>query len=210
MSADILIITGHPNRESLSSHIADVYKTTATSMGAKVKTIHLSELDFDPVLHKGYNEIQPLEPDLLRVQKEIEEARHVVWVYPMWWVGAPAVLKGFIERVFLPGWAFKYDENAAIPRKLLKGRSSRIIMTMDSPNWWYALAYRRAATHSFKYGILKFSGFNPVKTTTLYGIKEMNSAQLGKALEKVKKAATYDMKMVPARSASPRELTATL
>lgn len=183
--SDILVILGHPDTNSYCAALADAYVRGARAAGAQVKLVKLAELDFDPVLHHGYNEIQELEPDLQEMQREISAARHVVWVYPMWWVGAPALLKGFVDRTFLPGWAFKY-EGHALPTKLLTGRSARVIMTMDSPNWWYMLGYRRAATHSFHNGTLGFSGFAPVKSTNVQGVQAMSPAQRGAQLERVR------------------------
>ena len=88
--SDILVILGHPDTNSYCAALADAYVRGARAAGAQVKLVKLAELDFDPVLHHGYNEIQELEPDLQEMQREISAARHVVWVYPMWWVGAPA------------------------------------------------------------------------------------------------------------------------
>lgn len=194
MAADILIINGHPHPESLSAHLASHYASSARELGAHVETLHLSELSFDPILHHGYARIQPLEPDLIEAQQKVEAARHVVFIYPMWWVGAPALLRGFIERVFLPGWAFKYEEGSNIPRKLLEGRTARVVMTMDSPSWWYRLFYRRAATHSFVQGVLKFSGFSRVKTTHLYSVREMSSEAIAASVQRVGEAATRDVR----------------
>lgn len=194
MTAEILIITGHPNQESLSAHLASAYEARARELGASVETLHLAALDFDPILHHGYAHIQPLDPDLIEAQQKILAARHIVFVYPMWWVGAPALLQGFIERTFLPGWAFKYEEGSAIPRKLLKGRTARVIMTMDSPSWWYRLVYRRAATHSFVQGVLKFTGFSRVKTTHLYSVREMSRGAVAASVRKVVQVAERDVK----------------
>ena len=203
MTADILIITGHPNRDSLSEHLASHYEARARTLGASVETLHLSQLDFDPILHHGYARIQPLEPDLIEAQRKILAARHVVFIYPMWWVGAPALLRGFIERAFLPGWAFKYDEKSTIPRKLLAGRTARVIMTMDSPGWWYRLVYRRAATHSFVQGVLKFTGFARVKTTHLYNVRELSADAISAGVAKVAKAAEQDVRALPQGVRSP-------
>ncbi len=175
--ADVLIILGHPDTSSLCSELARAYAEATRAMGVTARVLELSTLDFDPILHAGYAHVQELEADLLDARQAITQAKHVVWVYPMWWVGTPALLKGFIDRTFLPGWAFRYDENKALPVKLLKGRSARIIMTMDSPGWWYRLHYRSAATHSFKRGVLSFSGFKPVKTTHIYHVMGATEAQ---------------------------------
>lgn len=201
--SDILVILGHPDVNSYCAALADAYVQGARAAGARVKLVKLAELDFDPVLHQGYNAVQELEPDLEQMQREISAARHVVWVYPMWWVGAPALLKGFVDRTFLPGWAFKY-EGHALPTKLLTGRSARVIMTMDSPSWWYVLGYRRAATHSFQNGTLAFSGFAPVKATNIQGVQAMSPEQREAQIERARAQGGADVaKFVGASRSTP-------
>lgn len=189
--SDVLVVLGHPSKKSYCVELANEYIRAMREEGVEADLLLLSELDFDPILHQGYTTPQPLEADLIRAQEAIKRARHVVWVYPMWWVGSPALLKGFIDRTFLPGWAFSYGEKA-IPTKLLEGRSARIILTMDSPHWWYRFNYRSAATHSFRRGTLLFSGFHPVKTTNLYHIKDSTPVQRQAQLKRVRRAAHKD------------------
>jgi hypothetical protein len=83
-----------------------------------VRELRLGQLDFDPSLHEGYRQVQPLEADLLAAQEAILWAEHLVFAYPIWWGGAPALLKGFVDRAFLPGFAFKYRPGKAFPEQL--------------------------------------------------------------------------------------------
>ena len=108
----ILIILGHPSASSLCAGLADAYAQGARDSGAEVRLLRLGELDFDPLLHAGYRQDQPLEPDLQRAQADILWASHLAWAYPTWWGGLPALLKGFIDRIFLPGFAFKYRKGS--------------------------------------------------------------------------------------------------
>lgn len=89
------------------------------------------------VLHDGYNQVQLLEPDLVQAQADITWAEHLAFVYPIWWGGIPALMKGFFDRIFLPGFAFKYREGKAFPDKLLKGKTAHLLVTMDTPPWYY-------------------------------------------------------------------------
>ena len=104
----ILIINGHPDPESFCTHLANAYQKGALAANAQVDLLHLYQLAFDPVLRYGYRQRTELEPDLVNAQKLIAEANHLVFVYPTWWGTYPALLKGFIDRVFLPKFAFKY------------------------------------------------------------------------------------------------------
>jgi len=63
-------------------------------------------MHFDPNVHADSPEHQPLEPDLVAAQRDIHWAEHVVFVYPTWWGTYPALLKGFLDRVLTPGFAF--------------------------------------------------------------------------------------------------------
>lgn len=78
--------------------------------GADVRMITLNELAFNMNLEGGYRNKLPLEPDLLEAQEAIKWAEHLVWVFPIWWGGPPALLKGFVDRIFMPGYAFKYQK----------------------------------------------------------------------------------------------------
>ena len=167
----ILIINGHPDKESLCFGLAESYQKGALSSGAECKLVHLIDLKFNPVLMHGYRERTELEPDLLLIQQDILEADHLVFVYPTWWGTYPALLKGLIDRVFLPQFAFKYRDNSLFWDKLLKGKSARLIVTMDTPTWYYSLIYRSPGHHSMKKTILEFCGIKPVKILTFGPVK---------------------------------------
>ena len=168
---NILIINGHPDKESFCLALAESYKKGADSVTAKCKLINLIDLKFNPILTYGYRKISDLEPDLIQVQKDILEANHLVFVYPNWWSTYPALLKGFIDRVFLPNFAFKYHTNGPFWDKLLKGKTAQLIVTTDTPKWYYWLMNRRPGHNSMKIGILKFSGISPVKINSYGPVK---------------------------------------
>lgn len=187
MSKKILIVLGHPNKDTFCGSLAESYKKGAIQSGAEVKEIFISDLKFDPILHRGYKEIQELEPDLVQAQELIKWAEHLVFVYPTWWATMPALLKGFFDRVFLPGFAFKYRENSPYWDKYLTGKSARVITTMDAPAWYNFLVYGNAGQKAIKRGTLQFCGINPVKVTTIGGVKAMKKEQLTNWLTKAEK-----------------------
>ncbi len=168
---NILIVLGHPDTGSFDAALAHAYAKGAKDAGAAVEILELGKLQFDPILHRGYHEIQSLEPDLVRAQELIRWANHLVFIYPSWWGNMPALLKGFIDRVFLPGFAFKYRENSPFWDKFLGGRSARIILTMDSPGLWNRLVYHRANIYAMKAATLEFCGIKPVKVSVFDRIR---------------------------------------
>lgn len=166
MAKRTLIILGHPSADSLCGALAERYRAGAEAAGVEIRTLRLGELRFDPILHDGYRRIQPLEPDLEAAQRAILWAEHLVFVYPIWWGALPALLKGFIDRIFLPGFAFKYRPDSPWWDKLLKGRSAHLLVTLDTPAWYYRLIYRAPGHHQMKKTILQFSGVDPVRITS--------------------------------------------
>ncbi len=164
MQKKILIINGHPNWESFNFGVANAYQEGAIASGAEVRTIHIIDLKFNPNLQFGYRKRTELEPDLLLAWEDIKWADHLVWVHPVWWGGLPALMKGFIDRLFLPGFAFQYRENSLLWDKLLKGKSARIITTLDQPRWYYTLVYGKPSVNQLKRSTLLFCGISPGKS----------------------------------------------
>lgn len=183
----ILIINGHPDAESFNAALAEAYKKGAIESGAEVKEIVVRELQFNPNLQFGYRKRTELEPDLLEAQAKIKWAEHLVWIYPVWWGSLPAILKGFIDRTFLPGFAFEKRENSVWWDKLLKGKSARIISTLDQPAWYYWLVYRQPSHNAMKKLTLQFSGINPVKITTIGPLRLSKDSYRANWLKKVEK-----------------------
>ncbi len=163
----ILLINGHPDRESFNFALAAAYKAGAIGAGFDVRELVIRDLQFNPNLGGGYRTRTELEPDLLRAQEWITWADHLVWIYPVWWGGLPALLKGFLDRVFLPGFAFRKRENSVWWDKLLRGKSARIISTLDQPPWYYWLFNGQPSNRAMKKNTLEFCGVSPVRVTTI-------------------------------------------
>jgi putative NADPH-quinone reductase len=166
MGKRILLILGHPSGTSFCAALAERYIQSAIDAGHEVRQLRLGELDFDPVLREGYQQIQVLEEALSAAQSDILWAEHLTLVYPIWWGGIPALLKGFFDRVFLPGFAFKYRQGKAFPDKLLKGRTAHLLVTMDTPAWYYRWIYRMPGLHQVRKTTLEFCGIKPLRTLT--------------------------------------------
>jgi len=184
---NILIINGHPDRESFNWALAKSYTKGAIMAEANVKTLNLIDLQFDLNLKYGYRIPYPLEPDLEKAISNIKWADHIVWFFPMWWYGTPALVKGFIDRTFLPGITFKYQKGKVFPEKLLKGKTSRMVITSDTVSWYHNLVMKKPVIHHMKKGVLEFCGIKPVKTTYLAPIKSSSVEQRKKWLHQLGK-----------------------
>ncbi|AWM14974.1 NADPH:quinone reductase [Flavobacterium sediminis] len=185
MSKKIVIINGHPNKDSFNFAIAQAYKKGAESSGAEIREIIIADLQFNPNLQFGYQKRTELEPDLMDAWQKILWADHLVWIHPVWWGGLPAITKGFIDRLFLPGFAFQYRENSLWWDKLLSGKTGHIITTLDQPSWYYSIAFGKPSVNQLKRSTLKFCGVSPVKVTYFGPIKTTTVPKREKWLKEV-------------------------
>lgn len=188
----ILVINAHPDKDSFCAALTRSYVEGAVKSGSICRLVHLSDLDFDPILHKGYRVIQELEPDLIMLREEIKTADHLVMVYPVWWATFPALLKGLIDRLFLPGFMFNFHSSGYSWDKYMKGKTARLIITMNSPPWYYRIFVRKPGDNALKKGVLKFVGFGPVRITHLGPVK---LSGLQKRRKWLKKAEYLGVKM---------------
>lgn len=183
----ILVINGHPDPESYNNALANAYKIGVAESEAEFVMIHIRDLVFDPNLAFGYRKRMELEPDLLAARAHILWCDHIVWIYPVWWGSVPAIMKGFIDRVFLPGFGFQKRENSVWWDKLLKGKTSRIICTMDQPSWFYRLINGAPSHLAMKKLTMHFMGIKPVRITAIGPLRLSKPAYREKWLRKVEK-----------------------
>ncbi|MCP3808976.1 MULTISPECIES: NAD(P)H-dependent oxidoreductase [Paenibacillus] len=185
MSKKILVIQGNPVAGSYGEALAQSYVKGAKAAGAEVRLLQLSELDFNPNLLGGYRNKLPLEPDLIQAQESIKWAEHLVFVFPIWWGSLPALMKGFIDRTFMPGFAFKYQKGKPLPDKLLKGRTARLITTMDGPHWYYRFFQGQPGHRMMKDSTLHLCGVKPVHSTAIDLMNKLSDQQRNDWLSKV-------------------------
>ena len=189
MGKRVAVIVGHPAADSWCGALADSYAAAARAGGHEVRMLYLAQLDFDPSLHAGYRQIQALEPDLLAAQATLAWAEHLVIAYPIWWGSVPALLKGFLDRILLPGFAFKYRPGKAFPEQLLRGRSAQLLVSMDTPPWYFRWVYRMPGVVQLKKTTLEFCGIAPVKVAAFGPLISSSSAQRASWLVKAARLA---------------------
>jgi len=171
----VLVILGHPRPGSFSESLAEAYISGAESTGAEVTYLRLYDLTFHLHVTDKKMRAQLSEPDIEYARQCITEADHLVFVYPTWWATMPALLKGFLDRVLLPGFAFEEKDRNTDWIQLLQGKTAQLITTMDTPLFVYRILYRAPGTNAMRQGTLgycgirpvRFLGFSPVSYTTL-------------------------------------------
>jgi len=183
----VLIIQGNPDKTSFCDALAQSYKEGALRANADVKEINVREIEFNPFLTLGYKKEVELEHGLIGAQDLIKWADHLVFVYPTWWGTMPTLLKGFIDRVFLPEFAFRYRKDSVWWDKLLKGKSARLIVTMDTPPWYFRWIYGRPGHNAMKKSTLEFCGVKPVKISSIGPVKHSKESKRISWLTQVQK-----------------------
>ncbi len=182
----ITIIDGHPDpdRQRFGHKLADAYANGARASGHDVRVLAIADLDIPILKNTKVLEDRPPPMLVLDAQEAIRQAEHLVFIYPLWLGTMPALLKAFIEQVIRPDFAFEKGSGRWL-KKLLKGRSARIIVTMDMPALAYRWYYQAHSLKSFERNILRFIGIAPIKRTLLGGVGEANEGKRQKWLAKI-------------------------
>ncbi|MFC8681155.1 NAD(P)H-dependent oxidoreductase [Microbacterium ureisolvens] len=179
----ILVVIGTPLGGSLNHALARAYAEAARAGGAEVRVIDLAA---DPV--PGHpsrrDEVRlprtesdaPLTPEVAASCADVDWADHLAFFFPQWWGSYPAVLKAWIDRVFVSGFAFRYRPTGRLWDRLLTGRSARIVMTMDSPAFWNAWVYRDAPIRSLRRATLEYCGIRVRGVTRLAEVRHRSEA----------------------------------
>lgn len=163
-----LIIYSHLNPASFTKAIVDEVEKKAKDKGEEVKIIDLYGEQFNPVLHMPDIEYmfmgKEMPVDIQKYQEMILWADHLTIVYPMWWAQMPAMLKGFIDRVFSHGFAFQLTENG--PIGLLTGKSAHVYINTNTPTAIYEeTLMNQAQIRVIEQGVFEFCG---IKTATTF------------------------------------------
>ena len=199
--ARALILRAHPNPESFNSGLAEAYADAAAAAGLTVETVDTDALDFDLRLRHGHAKDQALEPALRQLMQQVEEAAHIVVASPVWWGSVPASFKGLIDRLFLPGWAFR-SGTSAFPERGLRGRTARVLLTMDAPGWWDRFIYGKSASRQLEKAWLEFVGMKSLGVERFTAIEKTDAKARQAMLDRAARLGARDA--AKARSALAR------
>ncbi|MGM9513241.1 NAD(P)H-dependent oxidoreductase [Roseateles sp. DB2] len=176
----ILILQGHPDASAphLCHALADAYAAGARESGHELRQLDVARLDF-PLLRSQQDwEHGELPPRLRQAQEDIAWAQHLLIVFPLWLGEMPALLKGFLEQVARPGFAFKAEGANPFGRKGLQGRSARVLVTMGMPALVYRYYFRAHSLKSLERNILGFVGIAPIHETLVGMVGQLRPAQV--------------------------------
>lgn len=187
-----LIVYCHPKPDSFNHAIVDALAGSLKEQGHEVNVRDLYKMSFDPVLKasdfKALHEGNTPE-DIKAEQGLVEWADALTMVYPIWWTGLPALIKGYIDRVFSYGFAYAYGEDGNI-KQLLTGKKGLIINTHGAPSDHYSrIGMHDGLKITSDKGIYEFCGIQPVGHLFFGGVSQTDDTERKKMLEEVKSRA---------------------
>ena len=185
----VLIVQGHPDGTvpHLCHALAEAYAQGALDAGHELRRLDVARLEFPLLRSQQEWEQGELPPGLCQAQDDIAWAQHLLIVFPLWLGEMPALLKGFLEQVARPGFAFKADGGNPFSRKGLKGRSARVVLTMGMPALVYRYYYRAHSLKSLERNILGFVGIAPIHETLIGMVGQLKPDQAQAQLAKLRR-----------------------
>ena len=188
MSTQVLLIQGHPDPAGghLCHALAQTYADGAREAGHDVRTLDIAQLDFPLLRSQHAWTHEPLPPALAPAQEAIRWADHLVFFFPLWLGGMPALLKGFLEQIAREGFAFAKDAKNPMAGKLLKGRSARLVVTMGMPAAVYRYYFRAHSIKALERNILGFVGIGPIEETLVGMVEAIDDKARAKWFDKLR------------------------
>jgi putative NADPH-quinone reductase len=182
MAKRIAVIQGHPDvtKPRLLHALADAYAEGAASAGHEVRRVEVGKLEFPLLRTQEDFETGTMPPALIQAREDMRWAEHWVFLFPLWHGTMPALFKGFLEHIFRPGFAMEYKEGG-FPKRLLAGRSARIVVTMGMPALMYRWYFGAYGVRGFERSMLSFAGIKPIREN-LYGLALANERKRGRWL----------------------------
>jgi NAD(P)H dehydrogenase (quinone) len=184
-----LIVYAHPHEESFSHALLETTKKTLEDKGDDVIVRNLYEIGFDPTLSaKDFASLKNknIPEDIAKEQQYIIQSDTIIFIYPLWWVSMPAILKGYVDRVFSYGFAYRYNENGNV-EGLLKGKKAFIVSTQGTPTAYYdASGMSEAFRQTIDIGIFNFCNVEVAGHICLGEVPSVTQEKRVKMLEEIR------------------------
>ena len=185
----ILLIYAHPTGESFNHEVRDTFIKSSKKAGHQVDLIDLYEEKFNPVLSES--ELRgELSDEVKAYQERIKKADYLAFIFPIWWFRMPAIMEGWIDRVFTSGFAFKYIPfigSFKRPVGLLPVKKAVVISTYGGPGWFYKLFRCSVPWKRLKLGVLRFCGIKKLVHLPLYYVPFTTDKKRNGYLKKVQR-----------------------
>lgn len=182
MKNRVLIIDGHPDPtgEHFVHELVEMYRQGTREGGHAARVLRVGELSF-PLLRNSRAYLSGKVPaSIAAAQKSILWADHIAVFYPLWLGTMPARLKGFLEQVLRPGFAFAVRGAGQHPTRLLKGRSARVIVTRGMPELFDEVDRSPRSIRNVAGEVLAICGVRPVRITVVEGVETLTDVERDK------------------------------
>lgn len=157
----MLIIYAHPNKDGHCGYFLESIIDYLNSEGTEYEIIDLYQMAFGPILKNeehytsGHNEIAD---EVIEIQEKIRKTNRFIFIYPTWWQNMPSLLKGFVDRIFLPKFAFSFVYNGIIPKGHLKSKKAVIFTSTGAQRIFTKLLFSDRSVKVLKKDVLWFCG----------------------------------------------------
>lgn len=183
-----LVILAHPYPKSYCHALYHRVVQQLEQSGHTVDRLHLDAEGFDPVMRgadlAGYSRGQSADPAVSGYQKRIDAAEQLVFIFPIWWEVMPALLKGFVDKVFTNGWAYK-PSRYGVQGHLTHVQRAVVVTTMNTPKWAYRWLYGDAVQRALVRGTLRKCGVRKVQWVALSPVTHATDSKRQAWLEQV-------------------------
>lgn len=154
----VLIIYAHPDSGSFNHAILKTVETALTQRHQSYQVIDLYAENFNPVMNAAEAKGQ-LSEETKKYQQLIKKSESIIFIFPVWWFRAPAILEGFCDKVFTPGFAYRFKKiigTYGLPVPLLRDKKVRAFITHGAPALPVKTIYFNAVKYRFLLGFLSF------------------------------------------------------
>lgn len=188
----VIIIFNHPYEGSYCNAILNAVTKGLQKARHEVDLIHLDKEGFNPVMTaadlKAFKDRKPIDPMVIEYKQRLDNADHLVFIFPIWWELMPALTKGFIDKVIFPGVAYDYRPSGNGMMPLLKNlKSVTVITTMNAPSIVYRLLFGNAIQRAVVRGTFWKIGYKNRKWINLGMVKMVSDKKRKKWLVRLEK-----------------------
>jgi len=176
----VLIVFNHPYEGSYCNAILDSVTKGLQKSNHEIDIIHLDKEGFNPVMTaqdlKAFRDKQPVDPKVIEYKKRLEQADHLVFIFPIWWELMPALMKGFIDKVIFPGVAYDYvnGSNTKMKPLLTNIKGVTVVTTMNTPRVLYRLIFGNAVKKAIMTGTFWKLGYKNRKWISYNMVKQVS------------------------------------
>jgi NAD(P)H dehydrogenase (quinone) len=188
----VVIVFNHPYDGSFCNAILQSVTAGLQQANHEVDLIHLDHAGFNPVMTardlKAFVDRKPVDPQVITYKARLEQADHLIFIFPIWWELMPALTKGFIDKVIFPGVAYDYTKSGRGMVPLFKKiQSVTVITTMNTPRALYRLIFGNAIKKAMIIGTFWKIGYKNRKWISLNMVKMVSDAKRRQWLDRLEK-----------------------